>query len=88
MFLEKCALNCLCKDGHDGKGRIRVCCIIDEISLKKPVPAIEATDIKVRNALRLAFESLGCKCEIDPYDRVVTIYGDRMYLVHPHETLW
>ena len=73
-FFDKCVLNCLCTDGHDGKGKIRVIANIDEELLKKPVPEIRATDIKMRDAMRLVCESVGCRWEADPSARTITIY--------------
>jgi len=76
-FFDKCALNCLCKDGHDGRGRIRVV-VADDVEmeelLKKPMPTITATDIKARDALRLVCEVFGCRFDINPYCRTITIY--------------
>ena len=76
-FFDKCALNCLCKAGHDGMGRIRVV-VADDVEmeelLKKPMPTIAVTDIKARDALRLVCEEFGCRFDINPYGRTITIY--------------
>ena len=73
-FFDKCVLNCLCKDGHDGKGKIRVIANIDEELLQKPMVEIRATDIKTRDALRLVCESACCRWEVDSSARTITIY--------------
>jgi len=76
-FFDKCAFNCLCKDGHDGKGRIKVVVADGEEMgelLKTPMPTIKATDIRARDALRLVCEAFGCRFDVNPYDRTITIH--------------
>lgn len=73
-YFDKCVFNCLCPKGHDCKGRIRVIANIDEELMKKPMHEMRATDIKTRDALRLVCEDNGCRWDVDPSARTITIY--------------
>ena len=73
-YFDKCVFNCLCPKGHDSKGRIRVIANIDEELMKKPMHEMRATDIKTRDALRLVCEDNGCRWDVDPWARTITIY--------------
>ena len=72
-FFEVCALNCLCKNGHDGKGRIKVVVCVGKELLERPVPYMRAEQIAVRDALRLLCESVGFSFKVDPEKRTITI---------------
>ena len=72
-FLDKFALNCLCNDGHDGKGRIRVVACVGKELLERPVPSMKAEQITVGDALRLLCESVGCRFKVDSANRTITI---------------
>ena len=72
-FFEDCALNCLCRNGHDGKGRIKVVACVGKELLERPVPRIRAGQITVRDALGLVCESVGCGFTIEPTTRTVTV---------------
>lgn len=72
-FFEVCALNCLCKNGHDGKGRIKVVACVGKELLERPVPSMKAEQITVRDALRRLCESVGCRFKVDSAKRTITI---------------
>ena len=72
-FFEVCALNCLCKNGHDGKGRIKVVAYVGKELLERPVPSMKAEQITVRDALRHLCESVGCRFKVDSAKRTITI---------------
>jgi len=72
-FFEVCALNCLCKNGHEGKGRIKVVACVGKELLEQPVPSMKAEQIAVRDALRLLCESVGCSFKVDSAKRTITI---------------
>ena len=72
-FFEDCALNCLCWNGHDGRGRIRVVACVGKELLERPVPHMKAEQITVRDALRLLCESVGCRFKVDSAKRTITI---------------
>ena len=72
-FFEACALNCLCKNGHDGKGRIKVVVCVGKELLERPVPHMTVEQITVRDALRLLCESVGCRFKVDSAKRTITI---------------
>ena len=72
-FFEDCALNCLCRNGHDGKGRIKVVACVGKGLLERSVPYMKAERITVREALRLLCESVGCRFKVDPANRTITI---------------
>ena len=72
-YFEACALNCLCKNGHDGKGRIKVVACVGKELLERPVPPMKAEQITVGEALRLLCESVGCIFKVDSAKRTITI---------------
>ena len=77
-FFEDCALNCLCKNGHDGKGRIRVVACVGKELLERPVPTIRTEQISVKEALQLLCESAGCRFKVDSSKRTVTVIEERV----------